>query len=224
VKAVLFDLDDTLYPEMAFVRGGFRAAARHLAGRHGLDTERLYEEMLDVLGRDGRGRVFDRVLEHHGLLSAEAVALMVYIYRTHRPSLRPDDDARATLEALRQADVRLGLVTDGMGSVQRRKIAALEIEDLFDAIVCTDELGAGCGKPSVLPFRIALELLEAPPGASAYVGDNPAKDFAGPNALGMLSIQVTRHAGAAAAEVPPEQRAAVVVDRLAEIVPVVEGC
>ena len=148
MKAVLFDLDDTLYPEMEFVRGGFRAAARHLAGRHGLDTERLYEEMLDVLGRDGRGRVFDRVLEDHGLLSAEAVALMVYIYRTHRPSLRPDDDARATLEALRQADVRLGLVTDGMGSVQRRKIAALEIEDLFEAVVCTDELGAGCGNQS----------------------------------------------------------------------------
>jgi FMN phosphatase YigB (HAD superfamily) len=64
----------------------------------------------------------------------------------------------------------------------------------MDVIVCTDELGAGCAKPSTVPFEVALNLLGVAPSRAAYVADDVEKDFAGPNRLRIKSVQV-RSAG-----------------------------
>ena len=60
----------------------------------------------------------------------------------------------------------------------------------MDVIVCTGELGDNCAKPSTIPFEVALTLLGVPPNAAAYIGDDISKDFAGPNRLGMKTVQV----------------------------------
>lgn len=192
MKAVLFDLDDTLYPERAFVESGFRAVSRFLAARHDLDEGGLLARMLAILDREGRGKIFDRVLDELGLFTEERVRLLVHLYRTHKPAIALFEDAAPTLAGLRERGVQVGVVTDGMASVQRQKLAALRLERHLDVVVCSDELGPEYWKPSPAPFRVALELLETEPDRAAYVGDNVLKDFAGPNQLGMLSIAVRR--------------------------------
>ena len=192
MKAVLFDLDDTLYPEMEFVKSGFRAVSQYLASRHHLHEDVLFTQMLDILQRDGRGRVFDSLLHSLGLYSEEKVKLLVYLYRTHRPTIHLYEDALPTLALLKDRGMRVGILTDGMASVQRRKIAALGLEKVFDVIVCTDELGSDCQKPSTIPYRVALDLLQVAPLDAAYVGNNPAKDFSGAASIGMLTIEVKR--------------------------------
>ena len=221
MKAVLFDLDDTLYPERAFVQSGFRAVGRFLAARHGLDEDELVARMLEVLDREGRGKIFDRVLTESGLLSEERVRLLVHLYRTHRPAIAPFEDVLPALAGLRQRGLRVGIVTDGMASVQRRKLSVLQLEQHLDVVVCSDELGPEYWKPSPVPFRVALELLETGPGRAAYVGDNALKDFAGPNQLGMLSIAIRRPGVVtyAQAEAPDDcHRPQVTVSGLAEVV------
>jgi putative hydrolase of the HAD superfamily len=79
-----------------------------------------------------------------------------------------------------------------MASVQRRKITALGLNELFDALICTDELGQEFWKPSPIPFKVALALLGMCPSESVYVGNDPAKDFGGPNEIGMVTIRVDR--------------------------------
>jgi FMN phosphatase YigB (HAD superfamily) len=64
----------------------------------------------------------------------------------------------------------------------------------MDAIVCTGELGQGCAKPSTIPFEVALTLLDVAPQTTAYIADDISKDFAGPNQLGMKTVQI-RSAG-----------------------------
>lgn len=191
--AVLFDLDDTLYPERAFVDSGFRAVARHLARRHGVDEDDAQRRLLRALDRDGRGRVFDTVLDELGLAATadDLVPTLLFVYRSHRPRLVLPAESRRVLAELAARGLRLGVVTDGMGAVQRRKVAALGVEELVDAVVCSDELGSGCWKPSPTPYRVALELLAAAPESALYVGDDPSKDFLWPNAAGMVSVQVT---------------------------------
>lgn len=192
MKAVLFDLDDTLYPEMEFVKSGFRAVSQYLASRHHLNEDVLFTQMLDILRRDGRGRVFDSLLYSLGLYSEGEVKLSVYLYRSHPPTIHLYEDALPTLALLKDRGMQVGILTDGRASVQRRKITALGLESLFDTIVCTDELGDECWKPSIIPYRIALDLLQVAPPDAAYIGDNPSRDFAGAASIGMLTIQVKR--------------------------------
>ncbi len=61
MKAVLFDLDDTLYPEMDFVRSALGAVAADLEADVGIDAGFSRMRMLQILRRDGRGRVFDEL-------------------------------------------------------------------------------------------------------------------------------------------------------------------
>jgi putative hydrolase of the HAD superfamily len=110
-----------------------------------------------------------------------------------------------------------------MASVQRNKIAALKLESLFDVIVCTDELGREFWKPSTTPYNIALDFLEVTPLETAYVGNDPSKDFLGANILGMSTIQVGRseQQNCSPDEIPESAAAKIVIKGLDAILPIV---
>jgi carbamoyl-phosphate synthase large subunit len=190
LRAVLFDLDNTLYPEEQFVVGGFRAVAQFLAKRRHLATEQLLQQMLNILRLHGRGRVFNLLLKELQIDSASWLPTLLQVYRSHQPVLSLFPETPVLLRALKGRGLRLALVTDGLASIQRRKIAALGLDAYMSAIVCTGELSEGCAKPSRIPFEVALNLLDVAPNAAAYVADDINKDFAGPNQLGMKSVQI----------------------------------
>lgn len=190
LEAVLFDLDNTLYPEEDFVRGGFRAVAEYLGAHLQRDPGALKARLLDILQEQGRGKVFDTLLAELGLDRRTWLHTLLFIYRSHRPVIALSPQVPAVLDNLKSQGLRLGLVTDGMASVQRRKIEALGLHRWLDVIVCTDELGNDCGKPSRVPFEVALTLLDIAPSRAAYVADDASKDFAGANELGMKSVRL----------------------------------
>lgn len=224
MRAVLFDLDDTLYPEIEYVKSGFGAVARYLGARVAFDAEVLLDRMLALLQRDGRGKVFDTLLDELGIYMPQRVSLLLYLYRSHRPVIRLYDDAQITLRELRQHGLQIGIITDGMGAVQRRKVAALGLNRLTDIILCTDELGREYWKPSLVPYQVALEYLDVEPAEAAYVGDNPQKDFHGANLLDMMTIQIARQVASPAAQahgVKGAMLAQVVIAGLQEIMPMI---
>jgi putative hydrolase of the HAD superfamily len=195
IKAFLFDLDDTLYSELDFVHGGFRAVADYMARTHNLDRKLVLNNLVKILSEQGRGKIFDLFLNHHDLWTAERVKTMLFIYRTHIPSLTLHVDVQPAFARLRKQGLSLGIITDGLASVQQRKIQALNLPGLVDQIICTDELGPDCGKPSPIAFQLALDLLHVRPEEAVYVGDNPTKDFKGANSLGLFTIRVKRPQG-----------------------------
>jgi len=221
MKAVLFDLDDTLYPEIDFIKSGFKTVARHLASRYNLNEDSLFQQMLDILQRDGRGKIFDTLLEKLGLFTGDRIRTLVYLYRSHWPAIRLYQDVLPTLKKLKRSGMSLGIITDAMASVQKNKVDALGLDRLFDIIIYTEELGEGCGKPSPVPFKAALELLQVPASQSAYIGNDPAKDFQAPNTIGMLTIQVVRQMPPDYKAVPPPAGAKHLVKGLAEIFPII---
>jgi putative hydrolase of the HAD superfamily len=192
IRAALFDLDDTLYRERDFVDGGFRAVADFLAPELRRSATAIAAELCAIHDRDGRGRVFDRLLTSNGSgEDPDLVQACVLVYRAHRPHLVPLPDVLDTLHELRARGVRTGLVSDGDAGVQRRKLEALpEVRDLLDQIVLTDELGAAYRKPSPTPFRVACRLLGIPPSEAVYVANDPRKDFHGARVAGLATIRV----------------------------------
>lgn len=189
IQAILFDLDDTLYPEIDFVKSGFHEVAETIANTQSLESQDLFTRMMEILKEDGRGQVFDKLLRDLGLHSAERVSLMTYIYRSHAPKIELYPDTRPILNELKERNVKTGIITDGMAIVQNRKILALGLEELVDEIIYTDVFGRDFWKPSSLPFLVASEMLNLDPRDAMYVGDNITKDFIGANLVGMPTVQ-----------------------------------
>ena len=203
-RAVVLDLDDTLYPEAAYVRSGLRAVAARAQETLGVPAAEAEAELVALFEQGARGDTFDRWLAARGLGDEVVVGDLVAAYRGHAPDIDPFPDAAPLLARLRGDGCRVGLLSDGDPAVQGAKLDALGLRDAFDAIVFTGELGPGAGKPSPRGYEEVLTRLGGtPPGAAVYVSDNPAKDFLGARRAGMRSVRV-RPVGGIYAALEPE--------------------
>lgn len=193
-QAIVFDLDDTLYPERDYVLSGMRAVANWAQGELGVPAQRSYAELRQLFENGVRGDTFNRWLASRGIDLDERVAAMVEVYRRHEPQIALEPEVRELLKRLGRG-CRLGLVTDGYLEVQRRKVAALDVERHFQAIVYSDALGRDAWKPSTRPFQEVLDRLSVPGSEAVYVADNPTKDFVGARQVGMATVRVRRPDG-----------------------------
>lgn len=192
-QAVVFDLDDTLYPERDYVRGGFQAVATWAERSMRADSGAAFAELWAMFEDGVRGNTFDRWLKTHGH-PVEYRAAMMDAYRGHIPQLTPYPDVVPTLGNLR-GRVRLGLITEGVRSVQEAKLEALGLRPWFDKVVIFGEDVRSDWKPSRVPFDRWLEGSDVSPEAAVYLADNPAKDFLGARRAGWASIRVRRSEG-----------------------------
>ena len=203
IIAVIFDLDDTLYPERAYVHSGYRAVGRYL--REQLTGGEVFEDWLWLRFCSGKaGGAFDALNEEFQLeLSPNQIAELVTVYRRHVPEIRPFEGVEKLLERLSEK-YRLGLLSDGFLPAQRLKLDALQLERFFNAVVFTEEIGREFWKPSPAGFEKISKMLDAPYPGCAYVADNPAKDFVAPNSLGWQTIQLIRPDQVHSARTAPE--------------------
>ena len=200
-SVVLFDLDDTLYPQRAWLTGAWRAVATRAAD-YGVEPDSMLRALLAVSseGTD-RGRIIDRALSLVGAPDVP-VAPLVDAFRAHAPERL--DTYPGTHRALTMLSRRvpLGLVTDGDPVIQRNKLRALGLGGRFATIVFSDELGREHRKPDPYPFEVALGRLGVVPEDAIFVGDRPEKDIAGADAAGIRSIRVRTGEYAALPDAP----------------------
>jgi putative hydrolase of the HAD superfamily len=191
LKAIVFDLDDTLYSERDFVLSGFQAVASWASINLGINEETGYATLANLYYEGIRNNTFNQWLTIHEIDKPELVAKLLDVYRQHAPKINPFPESIDLLTTLAES-YQIGLVSDGYLAVQQRKFAALELGHFFDAVVFSDELGRENWKPSTAPFKLVLERLNIAPEVSVYIGDNPRKDFFGARQLGMYTIQIKR--------------------------------
>ena len=202
LKAVVFDLDDTLFAERQYVLSGFRAVAAWLDDQHGVPEGSAFSELRDLFESGVRLKTFDEWLAGRGLTDAIATGDMVEVYRNHVPAISPAPGIHELLEQLGHR-FRLGLVSDGLAGVQRAKFEALGLARHFEALVFSDELGREHWKPSPRPFEVVAGLLAVAAADSVYVADNPMKDFIGARSIGMTTVRLRRPEGVYAHAEPP---------------------
>lgn len=192
IEAILFDLDDTLYDEKQFVKGGFKAVSSYISKKNNINQNVMYRLLLDMLEKHGRGHIFDIVLKKVGLYNKKLIPKLIKVYRTHKPKISAYPEVRAVLSALRKKGYKLGLITDGNVEAQRNKVEALKIKIFFNCIIFSDEYGIEKQKPSPFIYQKALEKLKVSLNESVYIGDNPCKDFVNAKKLGMHTIRIMR--------------------------------
>src|SRR5262245_22123267 len=205
MRAVLFDLDDTLLDYSGGVDESWKLAvlascadgrpdpARLLAAlEHSRrwfwnDPARHRQERLNML------RAWQRIVAH-ALQTIETVhdgldAAVAGRFAAHRRAvMRLFPDARETLERLRARGIPLGLVTNGDAGHQREKIERHDLARFFQVIVIEGEFGAG--KPDEVVFRHALDTLGVAAADACMIGDNLDFDVEGARRVGMRSVWI----------------------------------
>ncbi len=182
LKAVIFDLDDTLYSEKEYVKSGYRAISRMLSTVEGAD-EKLWNAF------EEKKSAIDELLFSEHIYSEELKQQCLRAYRFHEPDIHLYDGVEKMLVSLRQQGWKLGMITDGRPEGQRAKIKALKLDEFLDKIIVTDELGGmEYRKPNVAAFQIMQQHFGFDFSEMCYIGDNIKKDFAAPLQLGMKAI------------------------------------
>jgi putative hydrolase of the HAD superfamily len=229
IEAVLFDLDDTLIDSHTAWRAGFvevigAAFERYPALAALASAEELSDGVFSPFVAEehaaaGGGewdrafvrRAFRRLLAEHGERDdAFADDLFDVYYAAWPRHMHLFPDARATLDALGQR-YRLALVSNGRSHEQRRKIAQFELEQHFEVLAISEELGAL--KPDRAIFRHALDALGVQPSAALHVGDDARADIDGAKAAGLSAVWVNRRGAVAEGDHAPDAE----VSTLAEV-------
>jgi putative hydrolase of the HAD superfamily len=204
LRVVAFDLDDTLYPERSFVLSGFQAVAQWAQTEWGISATDTYRALEADFLAGVRGNTFNRWLDSHQISGKEALSSLLEIYRSHQPNLELYPDVLPALDML-QNQYSLALITEGYRGVQERKIQALGVRDRFEFVHVGGEDERENWKPSPYPFQRLCAHFSIRPEQGVYVGDNPAKDFHGARALGLMTIRMRREDGLHAEAAPPEE-------------------
>lgn len=187
-RAVIFDLDDTLYPYRRFRLSGFLAVARHLSEHAGLDVRLGFAALARASrGRD-RGRELQACLAQHDL-PAHWLPDLIELLRYHQPSLTLPSSSRRTLQTLREHGWRVGVLTNGARSIQSAKIDALGLAPLVDVVGYASVLGTGGGKPDPDVFAWMARTLSVTARRSVFVGDDETCDMRGAMVAGMVPVR-----------------------------------
>ncbi len=193
IKAVCFDLDDTL-GHYASDFGEFVAFVRNELGLHQCDTNVFAKLVSDELRRDGPltfELILRRVLD--GLQQrapADLAELASSAMASYAADYRPLPGAAELLSDLDSRGVKLALLTNGPDDMQRAALRALGFERHFRAILVSGDRDVAARKPAPRIFGLAVTALEVLPEEAVMVGDDLDTDIGGALDYGLAAIHV----------------------------------
>ena len=203
LRAILFDIDDTLYSTSEFATEARRNAIDGMI-RAGLRMQRddALHELQEVISEFSSNyeyhfdKLLARIPGHYyaGLNTAILIAAAVVGYHeTKHKSLFVFEDAVEVLRLLKEVPgLCVGIVTAGLRVKQAETLWRLGVVPYLDsrAIFISDVLGVN--KPNVKIYQRACADIGVRPNEALYVGDNPPHDIDPPNAIGMITVHSRR--------------------------------
>ena len=182
IKAVVFDLDNTLVDFMKMKRHAVEAAISSMidAGL-GISKEEANKRIDDIYKERGieYQKVFDSFLETlSGDIDPKILSSGVIAYRKAREAeLIPYPHVFPTLIQLIKLGLKLGIVSDAPVREAWLRLASLNFHHIFDAVVTFEETGER--KPSPGPFKAIMKKLDVKPEECLMVGDWVERDIVG---------------------------------------------
>ena len=176
----VFDLDDTLYQEIDFLRSAYKHIAATLEPAIKIS---IYNEMIERYHK--KENVFNWIIgQYREYLGEYDINWLITTYREHLPDIKLSAETAAFLEKVRSLGIRSGLITDGRSVTQRNKLGALGLTEMFTGIIISEEFGSE--KPDERNYLYFD--LKFPGSDFYYFGDNTRKDFITPAKLGWKTV------------------------------------
>jgi putative hydrolase of the HAD superfamily len=189
IKAVLFDLDGTLYDRDALAVTLFAEQYAAFATElRGIARERFLRDAhaMDDHGHGVKETGYPALVQKWGLDAALAERLLAHFWASFDRHCKPEPDTRSTLDELRRRGLKLGVITNGPSEMQRHKLALLGLEHEFDTVVVSGE--EGVRKPEEEIFRRALARCGIAAHEAVFVGDHPVADIEGAHRAGLRAV------------------------------------
>ncbi len=207
IRAILFDMDDTILAFDAVTEQSWReACAEYCAPRPGIDAEALRKAITAEsdrywsdaerhrIGRKdmlaARKTVVGEAFRKIGLPTKDADGLAESYSRIRLKNMRFLPGAEAALSLLYSRGFGFALITNGDAREQREKIRRFGLEKYFHVILIEGELGFG--KPDPRVYLMALSALGVPADQAVMVGDNMEWDVAAPRSLSIRAAWIDR--------------------------------
>ncbi|SFC05547.1 putative hydrolase of the HAD superfamily [Halobiforma haloterrestris] len=198
--AVLFDLDDTLYPYPPCNRAG-KEAAKEAARERGYEFDDAgFEEFYQTGRREVKRHLSGTAASHERLLyfkyaleertgrpqPADALALGDAYWNGFLEAMEPFPGTIPTLETLRERGIDVAIVTNLTTRIQLRKLERLGIADDIDLLLTSEEVGRE--KPDSVMYTLPLARLDRRASEAVMVGNSVASDVVGANAVGIETV------------------------------------
>jgi putative hydrolase of the HAD superfamily len=179
---IVFDLDDTLYDEIDFVKSGFKEIANYL------QNGSYYDYMLDIFNREGSGKVFNNLIEEYDL--KVSLNKLIEIYRFHTLNIQLSSDSEELLNFAKS--YKTALISDGHYIMQKNKFNVLNLNKFIEYPIFTDFYHTK--KPEQKPYKMVMERFNNEE-KFVYISDNPKKDFIAVKELGWIGIRYKNKVG-----------------------------
>jgi len=191
IKAVIFDLDNTLTDFMRMKENAVDAAVDAMvdAGLRFAPAD-IKKKIYEIYDREGIEfqNVFDHALtELLGIIDPKIQAAGIVGYRRAREaSLVLYPHVRITLIELMKRGIRLGVVSDAPRKEAWLRLCYLQLHHMFDYVTTFEDTRER--KPSPKPFMRTLDHFQIEPARAIMVGDWPERDIKGAGTLGMTTV------------------------------------
>lgn len=203
LRAILFDLDDTLFDHSHGAREALAMVHRSqdcfgaipfedFARAHAEHLETLHRQVLEGTTDVDAARVerFRRLFIGAGADASQAAAAAAIYRETYVVARRAVQGAPALLAALRK-HAPIVVVSNNLLAEQRDKVEVCALVQHIDGLVVSEE--AGVAKPDPAIFRIALDRVGARPEEAVMIGDSWAADVDGALAAGIVPVWFNPH-------------------------------
>ena len=191
IKAIIFDLDNTLLDFMKMKQFAVKAAitAMNEAGLN-IDEDQAYKDIFELYKTKGweNQQVFnDFLMQNFGKVSNKILAAGIVSYRRAREAtLVVYPNVNKTLIELIKMGIKLAVVSDAPSREAWMRLYYLNLHHVFDPVLTYDDSGAR--KPSPKPFEMALNILNVNSDEALMIGDWPDRDVVGASQIGMKTI------------------------------------
>lgn len=172
-KALVLDLDDTLYAEINYLKSAYHFIATQITEQPIILSNKMLEQYYQGVN------VFESLAKNY---SIEMSTLLDW-YRFHQPEINLFANVSDTLKEFSSL-YKYAVITDGRSKTQRNKIQALGLNQFLDSLVISEEIGSE--KPSLENYQKVMSDLQC--DQYIYIGDNLKKDFITAKKLGWITI------------------------------------
>ena len=179
---VVFDLDDTLYNEIDFVKSGFQEVSSYLQNKS------YYEFMLEVFNKEGSGKVFNKLVERFHI--DIPISKLIEVYRFHTPAINLPKESIDLLEFSKK--YQTALISDGHYIMQQNKFYTLGLHRYIEYPLFTDFYHTK--KPNIKPYQMVMDHFKNE-RKFIYISDNPKKDFVAVDKLKWIGIRYKNQVG-----------------------------
>lgn len=176
---IVFDLDDTLYKEIGFVKSAYIYINNYIKSRYNIDLSKKINECIA-----NRINFFDLIKSKLNKHQSFPIEKFLELYRFHYPYINLSEDATVFLDKILRLNIEFSIITDGRSITQKNKIKALGLDDLAKNIIISEE--TGFEKPHLNNFKILDRIYTNK--KLIYIADNTSKDFLAPNSLNWDTI------------------------------------